>query len=638
MKTLIGEMSMLLRDIFLYLNFAFFVFALPFFAAIRWNIRPEKSFFPALILNSMIFYFFAIFHKSTPGFWIIYSVNMALYLPFIFIAGKKKREELLQNVFTPGFVILFAMLTVFFFFTRTLICYSWDAISHWMTIVKFFFAEEKLCCEYSHEIVKHASYPPGMSMTAVLVHKCFFGEPFRESLVILAYILPMYGAFAWFFSKLNWNQNKAIMIGVITASLITPLLYCTTLYDFCYTDFCLAAVMAITFYQLITLRDYEVPDLILLALLNGWLFMIRNSGWGYSLAIMAFFAVFLFRDRKKAFYAAENTAVSKSKLAAAVLVFILPFLMKYSWVYLLNYYSTTLKFGGTNITGENFYAAFSSFDARGWKMLWGFLWRSLLMHAPALILIILIARKAYRNTSDAVLKRGLKVTLWFFVPGAILYLGTMFFYYVFEFSEKRAYPSMNRYFFSFAIVPAFIIILILMEMLGSKSAGEQEMIKYSRKKVFRISAIVIIFCTFASFLISHKKHYILWRKECNLVQRYEYLFKPGVKYGHITTTGNGFKSYYMQYLYPYHHSQPFPFDPVLPGSPVSEVRIYSEQISPEDLREKFKLVDYIFIDNPEEDFSGDFQTVFVDEFKPDRSIIQKRMFKVTPEGKLKPVD
>ena len=94
MKTLIGEMSMLLRDIFLYLNFAFFVFALPFFAAIRWNIRTEKSFFPALILNSMIFYFFAIFHKSTPGFWIIYSVNMALYLPFIFIAGKKKREEL----------------------------------------------------------------------------------------------------------------------------------------------------------------------------------------------------------------------------------------------------------------------------------------------------------------------------------------------------------------------------------------------------------------------------------------------------------------------------------------------------------------------------------------------------------------
>ena len=43
-------------------GFISFVFAFPFFGAVRWGIRPEKTFLPGIILNSLLLYIFAIFH------------------------------------------------------------------------------------------------------------------------------------------------------------------------------------------------------------------------------------------------------------------------------------------------------------------------------------------------------------------------------------------------------------------------------------------------------------------------------------------------------------------------------------------------------------------------------------------------
>ena len=61
-------------------------------------------------------------------------------------------------------------------------------------------------------------------------------------------------------------------------------------------------------------------------------------------------------------------------------------------------------------------------------------------------------------------------------------------------------------------------------------------------------------------------------------------------------------------------------------------------ISPDELQEKFKTVDYIYLDNPKENFLRDFASVFAGNFKPELKDIQQRMFKVTPEGKLEPID
>ena len=627
---------MFLYDILLYLNFSLFIFAIPFIIAARWEIRPEKTFLPGIILNSMVMYVFAIFHKPETGFWIIYGLNMLLYLPVIFFMQKKGLRETVKKFLTPGLVILFAMLTVFFLFTRNLRCYSWDSISHWMTIVKYFFAEGKLCCEYSYEIVKHASYPPGMAMTAFLVHKTFFGVPFREGFVILAHILPIYGSFAWFFSKLEWKHTKALTVGVIISSLIIPLLYYFKLYHFCYTDFCLSAVMAITFYQLIMLRNYRVSDLLLLAIMNGWLFMIRNSGWGYSIAIMIIFAIFLITDRSKALRDQQNGKFSKAKIFSAILVFLIPLLMKYSWEYLLHYYSTTLRFGGTNITWQNFKTAFCSFHAYGWQIFWKFLIKSSLLTLPTLIPIGVIAWAALRKTTDSAIKRGFKITICFFIPGTLLYLGSMFIFYVFEFTDSN-FPSLGRYFFSFTIIPVFIIFLLLMEIMGSKSPDESEYKKYPKKIMLWIAAAAIISGTFTSFFLSHKRNYVIWRNESDAIRKYDYLLTPGIKYGIITTTGNGFKVLYMQYLYPHNHRPTIPYDPVIPGSPESQ-KALSESIFPDGLREKFKTVDYIYFDNPKENFLRDFSSVFVGNYKPELKDIQQRMFKVTPEGKLEPID
>ena len=61
-------------------------------------------------------------------------------------------------------------------------------------------------------------------------------------------------------------------------------------------------------------------------------------------------------------------------------------------------------------------------------------------------------------------------------------------------------------------------------------------------------------------------------------------------------------------------------------------------VTPEELQEKFKTVDYIYFDNPTHHFLKDFASVFAGDLKPELKDIQQKMFRVTPEGKLKPVN
>ncbi|MBQ7402152.1 MAG: hypothetical protein IJW05_01800 [Lentisphaeria bacterium] len=621
-------------DLIYFLNFLLFVFALPLYFRQRWGIRTEISFLPCLILQSVLFYIFAAFHWSGMGFWLIYGGNLLLYLPLISGLFKKEQVGNRFGFLTPGFSALCLMLTVFFLFVRGRECYSWDAISHWMTAGKLFFAEGKLCCEYPPEILSHASYPPGMTMMSMLVQRCFFTSPFREDLSCLGYILPIYGAFAFLFSQVKWGQWKLILSGIALWSCFLPLMRYFEYYFFCYTDFCLAAVMAVVLYKVLTLRKYEMSDLFFLSLLNCWLFMMRNAGWGYSLAVLVLFGILLIVDRRQAFYR-EDGRCSPGKIFAIFCVFLLPVLLKLSWEYQLSCYGTELRFGGNKISWHGIQEMFGSSGAFGWICLKAFLtkiWSFLLVP----VLLCVLGFSAGKWVRDKAVLRGLKVNSLFFSAAAIFFFGWMFLYYLFEFESGTKFPSLARYCIGFFIIPVLTALFLLMDEFGERCAV-QTVTGWKKRGLILLCGLMIAghgYCCVK--LLPANYAYRRWRRECNEVLKYSDLFVRGVKFGHISTSGNGFKGFYLQSLFPYEYTKELPEDPVLPGT-VKE-RMYSVPVTPEELRKSFLQVQYVYLDDPKEDFLAAYRSVFADGFEPELSTIRERLFQVAEDGKLKPLE
>ena len=61
-----------------------FLFAGSFFASTFYHARAERFFLIFLICNALLLYVAAIFHVAYPGFLVIFSLNLALYVPCLY--------------------------------------------------------------------------------------------------------------------------------------------------------------------------------------------------------------------------------------------------------------------------------------------------------------------------------------------------------------------------------------------------------------------------------------------------------------------------------------------------------------------------------------------------------------------------
>ena len=623
-----------------YLSFCAFILAPVCFCALCLKCRPEKAFLPLLLFNSMILYFLACFHLAGSGFPLLYALNTALYIPSAVKFFRLSPQERASRLFTPGFFLLLLFMTVLFLFLNGTSFAAWDSISHWGKVVKLFMTDGKLGCEYPRHILSHASYPPGSCMVSVLVHYCFFGQPFSEGLVIFSHELLSLGAFVMVYAALKWKNQLQMIL------LTFPVLFLSAMakvyaYDYCYTDLMLALTMAVAFYHSVNIDRCTGTEIFFLALLLGALPMLRNAGWQYCISLYVLLAVTGFIHRKKLFYRTGSPRCSAGRIMLFACCFLLPLLLKYSWNYQMELYNTTRIFTGKSIDLSELARIFRNSSAPGWKLLaayWKNIWHIMFIQLLFWAAAVIFARKK----KDAALSRTVNYTIIFFAVSLCMFHLSMFIFYLFEFAAN--FPSQTRYLLNFTLIPDFVLLLALGEYASGKKIFAFQLPDGTGTRIFILAITTVIFTVTLFDIRTQTRRtgaytYRRWRNDCAKVQKFDHLLrKKGTKFALITNQGNGFLNFAMSYDYPYNFSTLEYHDPVLPGKSGAAQRQWATPVTPEKLMQHWKGYDYIFIDRTDARFMNDFRTVFAGNTPAGTEAIRSRLFRVGKDGLLYPAE
>ncbi len=609
-----------------------FLFASGLFASVKYGIRAEKVFLPSLILNAFLLYVCSACHFARDGFLLILAANLSLYIPVLFRMKQEGVHVCLKRFLTPG--IIFALLFICIFFVLTLWrkFYSWDEISHWGAAAKLFFRDGCLGCEYGG-ILSHASYPPGTCLVSMLTHFCFFGVPFRENLVMFGHELLLLGIWLYPLSGLKPGARwQNLMISLAYLGFVPVFLR----EDFhtCYTDAPLACLFGLCAYAALTQRSRW--ELFALALMVSFLFPVRNAGFGYAVMILAFFLFLLIADWKK----------RDKNWLLLLLLFALPFAVKYSWSYLLAYHETPLKFGGTSITPEAIYNAFvHNIPSKSRTVICAFLIRLLCGYLEFFIALLFGFSLLRKQTKDPERAAAAKRGAVFFSLAFFLFLLTTLIYYIFEFNELKTLPSFDRYVSAFLIAPSFLLLFLWNdEWTAGNPANETGwgMTSLRRKRLFWILTGWCFIATLYNFIPPFGM--MIWRKhrlECNRMKEYDaILSRPDIRFGLITGTGKGYKNFYGSYLYPEQFRELKAWDPVLVQKKGERNWDYVTVTTPDGLRAEIleKALDYIYIESVRKEFLTDFASMIPGKASPLKAEdVNNRLYKVLPDGNLQEV-
>ena len=621
-----------------------FLFAGSFFAAVQLKVRGERVFLISLLGNAFLLYCCAAVHLAYLGFLVILTLNLLLYVPCLIRMSREGVSAAMSRFLTPGIVFALIYLTVFFVITLWRKFYSWDEISHWGAAAQLFFRDGKLGCEFGG-ILSHASYPPGTCLIMMLTHYCFFGVPFSENIIMYGHELLLLGI--WLYPLANLTRERKLQ-GLVMCLAYLGFVPVFLREDFhsCYTDAPLACLFGLCVYAVLTLRKESRYDLIALGIMTSFLFMIRNAGFGYAIGVYVLLIIKLILDRRELF---PDRVVFSRMAPVLCLTLLMPFPVKISWAFLLKHYATPLKFGGIRITAESIYNAFvHNIPERSYEIIGDFCLRLLCGYGLMFVLLIYFFLLLKRRSISPVRVRAAKMGMWFFSIAFVLFLLTTLIYYLFEFNELKTLPSFDRYVSAFLIAPAFLLLFLWHDEFAERRIYEPVDTGYGIRTVPRRRIFFWLLCGWcfiATIYNFFPPAFFRWKKQredFDHVKKYHgLLIRDGIRFGAITSTGIGFKNYYGAYCYPDNFRELKYWDPVLvQEKPESYDWRYVTVATPELVRNDIleKNLDYVFFESVRLEFYRDFTSLFVPGFVANEKTVDRRLFKVRPDGLLQPVE
>lgn len=623
-------------------NLLLFLFAGSLFASTFFGIRAERVFLITLICNALLLYAAAAFHVAYAGFLVIFGLNMALYVPVLCRMYREGGKPVLTRFLTPGIIFALIFLVSFFVLTLWRKFYSWDEISHWGAAAQLFMRDGKLGCEFGG-ILSHASYPPGTCLIIMLAHYCFFGVPFTEFIVMYGHELLLLGIWLYPLATLTKERRWQMLVMCLAYLGFVPL-FLREDFHTCYTDAPLACLFGLCVYAVLTLRKDSRYDLFALGIMTSFLFMIRNAGFGYAIGVNVLLIIKLISERRDLFPARRSFFRYLPVLAFSL---VLPFVLKYSWVYLLKLHETPLKFGGTKITPEAVYNAFiHNIPERSYEVIFDFVIRLLCGYALFFAVLIFLFCLLQKRSVLPARARSARMGMWFFVVAFILFLLTTLIYYIFEFQEQRSLPSFDRYVSAFLLAVAFLLLFLWHDEFADRRRNEPPDTGFGIRTVPRRRLLFLLLCgwcviaTVYNFIPPSMFRWKRHRTEFDHVKVYhELLARDGVKFGLITSTGIGFKNFYGSYLYPENFRELKNWDPVLVKKSNAYEWTYVTVTTPEAVRKEFldKGLTYVFIESARPEFYQDFRSLFVPGFEVLEETVNRCLFRVLEDGFLEPV-
>jgi hypothetical protein len=591
--------------------FLAFLSAIPFYGAVCRNRRPERLFAAGLLLNWLIFYAACAAGLCRAGFYALFAANLALYVPAL--AKLRKDAGALRRFLTPGVLTVYLALTACFILAAGEHFVTWDEYSHWGAAAKLLFERGKLNCELPG-LLEHASYPPGLPVLDVLVHRCFVGAPFREFIPRFAVRSAQICVFAVAFGGPGEPKSfRQCLAGMLLFRVFCALLFLYTAFS-CESDCILGVVFAAAVY--VTMRhDRSRRDDLLLAMLLAALFLIKKAGTGFAVMVQLLYAVRWLADR----FGGDK---AKRPILSALAVLAAPFAIQLSWSLLLKLHHTPIVFPVGRISPERICRLLRygepAYCRDVAKLFFGHLAVQLIPFAAAFGGIVWYRAAAAdrpRRTGD----------LFWFLPLALtVFLGSLFMTYMFIFREFQALRlvSFERYVNGFSIMPVVLLTMLVF------SGGMKGVLKAVPTSYPAIVAATLLVCGLhqnENFRISTWFARPFPRERAELEARYAVMRDGNARFTAISGTGEGMYKFMLRYAY----EERFAGEVLIP-TPEGE-----RDCSATELREEFfGRARYVLVVHPHESLKTKYAEIWEE---PPVFEGTSTLFEVTPEKRLRAV-
>ena len=591
-----------------------FLSAFPFWGAVCRSFRPERLFAAGLFLNGLLFYFFCGAGLCAAGFYSLLAANLALYVPAALTL--RRDPGAFRRFATPGVKVFYVFLAAGFLlalYERPLL---WDEFSHWCTSARFLFKYGTLNCAQG-ELLKHASYPPGLPVLDTLVHRCFVGMPFRDymprfairaALLTLA-VLPLgdmrRGSFRECLAGLlfYWFAAEELLSGGIWS---------------CESDCILGCLFAAAVYVVMR-HDRSVRDDLLLALLLAWLVLVKKAGTGFAVMTLVLYVVRWIADRK-------SGETPKRPVWSFLVVLGAPFLIQASWSLLLKLHHTPIIFPVGKITPRGIWRlvvygepAGSGAIARGFA-------ECFVRELPFVVVAALLLVVCLRVGDERLRRPG---DLCWFLPLALAgFCATLLVTYLFIFSdfEARKLASCDRYLHGFLIMPLIVPTMLLVSGLRENRL-RRVVLSWGAAGLLLIRIALIYHA--ANFCGNHVTRQ--WPEECAAIDAGygNVLRAPGERFVVVSSRGAGIYQFIFNGEYERNFAGEVNLPPPDPERP-------AEEPAPDDLKAFFRArkADHVLFMRPRKDLAEKYAGVW--ETPPDLSG-EFALFAVAPDGRLRPV-
>ena len=585
--------------------------AVPAYFSICRNRNPERFVLMALLTNALLFYVNCAFHGGNIGVIFIQAANLAFYVPVI--KQLYREPAAWKRFFTPAMIIYFTMIPILYAATFNMEFCQWDEFSHWGITNSLLFRHNILNCEYS-QYLEHASYPPGMALVYVFIHKCM-DKNFFEHLIYFANLLTILTIFLNFVS--DWKERGNMLVrlfGIACGSMLLFIFVDDWLFSV-YSEPLLIMLGALILFRVFTTENTIIDDLELMILLMATV-LIKTSALGIIVFALVFYLIQAWKHRE-----CRNTKWQKF---LPVLVCVAPFLVKASWSFLLKYHHTTIVFPVKVSWSEAIKILCS--DSYTGTVAWA-MCRNFCTHTTLYAMLVLIAVAAGYCLKGKNKPAEWKLLYFIFMP--VFFLTMMFsllITYLFVFSRHQAdrLVSFERYTLTFIGILAFLQLFLLFR---EKALENVKQLRF--KIAFAAVIIGCLFYTFFSLELRKSRIDVKWRKEANIMKRsYSTVLQPGCKFVVLSAEGYGIKNFLYSYLFPDLSIHVDWFDPVLPDQEPS--RLYQVPLSPEQLLKNLnKTADYVLLESMDETFFHDYKAIFADG---DDGYKHQALYRITPEG------
>jgi hypothetical protein len=589
-----------------------FLSAMPFYGTVCRKHRPERLFAAGLMLNWLLFYAVCAVGLCRAGFYAIFAANLSLCIPAL--AKLRKDPGALRRFLTPGVLTVYLALTCCFILAAGEQLLTWDEFSHWGSSAKLLFEYGKLNCGLPR-LLGHASYPPGLPVLDVLVHKCFIGAGFREFIPRFAVRAAQICLFAIAYGGPGGPKTfRQCLAGMLLFRISCSLLFPYTAFS-CESDCILGVVFAAAVYVVMR-HDRSWRDDLLLALLLAQLFLIKKAGMGFAVMVLLLYVVRWIADR----FSGDGT---KRPVWSALVVLAAPFALELSWSLLLKLHRTPIVFPVGSISigricrlvrcGEPAYCLDIT------KLFFGRLPANLIPFA------VVLGGVAWYRAAAADRPRRTGDLFWFLPLTLTVFLGSLFMTYMFIFNEfqARMLVSFSRYLNGFQIMP---VVLLTMLVFSGELKGKFKAVLTSCAAIVPATVLIGILHWNEIRRSSSQITGTFPRDRRELDRRYGKILRaPETRFTVISGKGNGI----FRFMLTYGYEERF-VDEVLVPAPPGE-----HDFSAAELREKlFGCARYVLIVHPDDSLKTQYAEIWEE---PPVFEGNFTLFEVTPDKRLRPV-